>query len=102
VKREREAGLSPEERRRQFYEWLDAWQISPAKPRVAVVTVPVTAAVADAVMADPDAVRIVLFRPNGGSKFERPQGNALGLGVTVGWAEGVGPDGLPVLAGAWA
>ena len=86
-----------EEKRRLFFERLDSdYYFKPAKPKVPVVAVPVTPAVAEAAKANPDSVRVSARRVDGVSVFARPQGNAIGLRAVVGWAQEVDDDGLPI------
>ena len=74
-----------EEMCKLFYERLEnGYYFKLAKATVPVVTVPVTVAVAKAVKANPENVRISVRRADGVTLFARPQCNPLGLGVVVG------------------
>jgi len=80
-----------------FFERLESdYYFKPAKPKVPVVTMPVTWAVAEAAKANPNGVRLSVPRADGVTLFVRAQANPLGLSVTVEVVEEVDEDGLPV------
>ena len=90
-------GLTYEEKRKLFFERLDGdYYFKPAKPKVPVVSVPVTPAVAEVAKANREGVALVVRRNDGVSMFARAQSNPLGLGVMVTLVQEVDEDGLPV------
>jgi hypothetical protein len=90
-------GMTYEEKRRLFFERLESdYYFQPAKPKVPVVSVPVTWPVAEAVKANPSGVRLSIPRTDGVTLFVRAQANPLGLSVTVEVVEEVDGQGLPV------
>jgi hypothetical protein len=89
--------LSLEERRKRFYARLESGYYSrPAKPKVPIVAVPVTAKVAEAVRANPESVRVSARSADGTSVFGGPQHNAASVRVMVEYVREVDADGRPV------
>jgi hypothetical protein len=90
-------GMTYEEKRKLFFERLESdYYFKPAKPKVPMIAVPITTAIAELAEANKKGVTLVIRRDDGVSLVVRPQGNALGLGVTIMWVEEVDEDGLPV------
>lgn len=87
-------GLSHEEALKLFREKLYGGYFN-RKPKVAVVTVPVSDAVAEVVKANPDSVRISATRSDGVSVFERPRPSA-NVTVMVNEVREVDADGRPI------
>ena len=92
-----EEQLTYEERKRLFFEKVDSgYYTRPAKPKVAVVTLPVSQKIAKAVKANPESVRVSARGEDGIAVVERPRGNSTGIMVRVDLVAEVDAQGRPV------
>jgi hypothetical protein len=79
--RSNEQDLSLEERKRRFFERLDNGYYF--RPSVAVLSLPVTEQLAEAVTANPESVRVSARRADGVSVVGGPRGNPNHVSVRV-------------------
>jgi hypothetical protein len=86
--------MTREEAQREFEELMRT-PIGPAKPKVPVVSVPVTEQFAEVVAANPESVRVVARREDGVSVLARPEDNPL-VRVRVDLVREVDACGRPV------
>jgi hypothetical protein len=92
-----EEQLTYEERKRLFFEKADSgYYTRPAKPKVAVVTLPVSPKIAKAVKANPESVRVSARGEDGIAVVEGPRGNPNNVTVRVDLVAEVDAQGLPV------
>ena len=86
-----------EERRRLFFERLDnGYYSKPAKPKVAVVTLPVSEKIAEAVRVNPGSVGVSARGADGIAVVEGPKGNPNNVMVRVELVSEVDAAGRPV------
>jgi hypothetical protein len=89
--------LSYEERKKLFFERLDnGYYFRPAKPKVAIVTLPVSPKIAAAVSANPESVRVSARGADGIAVIEGPKGNLNHVTVRVDLVSEVDAQGRPV------
>jgi hypothetical protein len=92
-----EEQLSYEERKRRFFEKVDSgYYTRPAKPKVPVVTLPVSPKIAEAVRANPESVRVSARGEDGIAVIEGPRGNPTGVIVRIDLVSDVDAQGRPV------
>jgi hypothetical protein len=92
-----EEQLSYEERKRLFFEKLDSgYYFRPAKPKVPVVTLPVSPKIAEAVRTNPESVRVSARGADGIAVIEGPKGNPNHVTVRVDLVSEVDAEGRPV------
>jgi hypothetical protein len=90
--------LTFEEKRRRFEERLaTGFYIRPAKPKpTAVVSLPVSEKIAEAVIANPASVRVSARGEDGIAVVEGPRPNRNNVLVRVDWVREVDAEGRPI------
>jgi hypothetical protein len=90
--------LTLEEKRRRFEERLaTGFYIRPAKPKpTAVVSLPVSDKIADAVTANPASLRVSARGEDGIAVVEGPRPNSNNVTVRIDWIREVDADGRPI------
>jgi len=92
-----EQSLYHEDLKRRFFEKVDSGCFTrPAKPKVPVVTLPVSEKIAEAVRANPESLRVSARGEDGIALVEGPRGNPAHVTVRIDYVAEVDADGRPV------